>query len=331
MTLGGRAVTEYSKFLCALAGVVLLVGLVTTGASAARPRPFSTPPTPGSASQIAALVAASPAITSLPSTPDPSLSAEGTDSANQWYPITRFGCTSATTNPCVFGDLKSKKVIAALGDSHAQMWLSALVPAAQALGYRLVLFWSPGCPAADVTVYNQTPLYSVPAGPYYACNTFRTRAIASIKKLRPTLVLMSNRTSQVYATKTAYFTNAQWQAGVKKTVDLFKRARIKVAIVGDTPYLPHSAPPCLAAYPTAVQTCSAPNPNQAAANHVAAEQKEAKTLKIGYINTLPWLCVKTVCSPVIGDFLVYLDQTHVDETYAAYLAGVMQAAIKPLL
>lgn len=319
------------RVLSALAGTVVLAGLVTGTASAARPAATFTPPTPGTASQIAALVAASSSVTALPSNPDPSLATEGIDSANQWYPITRADCTSATTNPCVFGDLKSKKVIAVLGDSHAQMWLSALAPAAQSLGYRLVLFWMAGCPAADLTVYNPIPLTPYPAGPYYACNTFRTHAIASIKKLRPTLVLMSNRTSLIYATKTAYFTDAQWQAGVKKTVGMLKSAKIKLAIIGDTPYMPQPMPSCLDAYPTSVQTCAAPNPNPAAHNHVAAEQKEAKTLRIGYVNTLPWLCTKTVCSAVIGNFLVYLDESHVDETYAAFLTNVMKAAIKPLL
>ena len=287
-------------------------------------------PTPGTASQIEKLVAASSGITSIPSSPDPSLSAEDADSANLWYPETLHGCTDLVSDPCVFGDTTSKKTVVLFGDSHAQMWLSALVPAAKALKVRLVLFWFGGCPAASVTVYLTTSLDGFPAGPYLACNNWRKTVLKTIKKLRPELVLLSNRTAMVNSGPNSYFTATQWKAGVKTTVDAIKSKATKVAIIGDIVYMPYQMPACLDANPTNVQYCAAPNPNTMSHSNEPAEVAEAKTLHIGYINPLPWICTKT-CSPVIGNFLVYLDEAHLDETYVAFLATVMQEAVKPLL
>ena len=89
-------------------------------------------------------------------------------------------------------------------------------------------------------------------------------------------------------------------------------------------------PECLASYPTSVQTCSAPNPNPAQQWHEGAEKAAAKAEKVLYVSPMPWLCT-TTCSPVIGNYVAYYDQYHLTCTYAAYLSGVLEAALKPIL
>jgi SGNH domain (fused to AT3 domains) len=311
-------------------GAALLAAAVlalTTTASAASVTSKAAPP-PGTYAQVAALVHASTHITSIPSVSYPSYAAESSDSASHEYPATSHGCLAI--NACVFGDRTSKKTIVLFGDSHAQMWLSAVAPAAVQLQYRVVLLFLGGCPAASVTVWNAEPLPPFPAGYYTGCNHFRTQAIKAINHLHPALVLLSNRTAMVESGDGTYFTNAQWEAGVKKTIVDLTHKGTKIAIIGDIVYFNEPMPQCIDTYPSNVQQCASPNPNTSSRSHELAERSEAIALGAGFIDALPWICTKS-CSPVIGSFLAYLNSTHLDATYVTFLSRVMQASLQKLL
>jgi SGNH domain (fused to AT3 domains) len=323
MMRGRRGRTTRSAVL-ATAGLLALAS--TASAAVASPR-TATPP-PGTAVEIAELVHAAPSITQVPTQSYPSISAEASDSATREFPATSHGCLSA--NGCVFGDTTSPQTIVLFGDSHAQMWLSAVDPAAEALHYRVVLLYLGGCPAASVDVWNPLPLVGAPVGYYAECNRFRTAAIKAINHLHPALVLLSNRTSMVQSGAGSYFTDAQWKNGVRATIDQLRRPKTKVAVIGDITYFNEPLPECLAANPTAVQQCSTANPNTASHGHEAAERTEALLLGAAFINPLSWLCTST-CSPVIGSFLAYLNNAHLDATYVTFLSNVMYAALQKVL
>lgn len=286
-------------------------------------------PTPGTAAQIAALVKSAPDIKIVPSDVTPPLSEAAGNGTGSYYTATENGCSGPAE--CVYGDTSSTKTIVLFGDSHADMWLPAFDPIGKALGYKIVLMYEGACPAASVLVFVQPGQgYAGQEGYYTTCDTWRTEAIADIKALDPTLVLLASKTFEDYSSPTKFFTAAQWKAGLKTTVDALESKTTKVGIIGDITYMPRILPECLAAYPTDVQKCGGPNPNTASHGNQAAEIAEAKALKIPYISTIQWICSKK-CSPVIGTMIVDLNQTHINATYAEYLTGVMEAAVKKIL
>ena len=59
-----------------------------------------------------------------------------------------FG-SGVTSRICHLGDASSKRVVAVLGDSHAQMWTPALIAAGRRLGFAVVLTVKPGCCAGQ--------------------------------------------------------------------------------------------------------------------------------------------------------------------------------------
>jgi len=309
---------------CALA---LAASCATTSAVAVAV-PRTTAPHPGTAAQVQAAVAFSSRITTVPSPSFPWLGAEGVDSASREFPATSRGCLTATA--CVFGDPAARRTIFLYGDSHAQMWLSAVAPAAAALHYRVVLMFLGGCPFADVTVWNPIPIGPFPAGFYHACDWFRFAAIQAIRRLKPALVLLSNRTAMVMRGPGSYFSRAQWRRGVVRTIAAIRRTTPDVAVIGDIVFMSNALPQCLAAEPTHVQACASPNPNLAVHGHEAAEGEAARAAGARFIDTLPWVCTQR-CSPVIGPFLVYLNGAHLDATYVTYLSRVMQARLVALL
>ena len=281
-------------------------------------------PKPGTASQVAALVAASSSIARLPAKLVPPLSQAAWDSPGAYYELAGRRCDGVTA--CVFGDVGSKRSIVLFGDSHAQMWLPALVPVALSRGYRLSLVWTSGCPAATVSVWD-AGTHSVNR----ACNSWRSKMLGQIHQLRPRLVLLASRTSDIPGPGNRPTTDAAWTAGLEQTITELESSTTTVAVIGDvTVFSPKPLPQCLAANPTSVQACAVDNPNGKTRQHFAAERAAATAEGVAFVDPQPWLCTAT-CSPVIGHMVAYFDTFHVSATYAAYLSGVWASAIKPLL
>jgi hypothetical protein len=299
-------------------GCLLAVLAVPVDASANAPLPG-----PGTAAQVAALVAASSKIQRLPSNLVPSLYQAGNDDVAAYYPVTEPGCAGASQ--CVFGDTHATATIVAFGDSHALMWLTALIPTAVADKLKLVLMWRPSCPAATVSVWNpQTNSINA------ACNTYRTAEEKVIKKLHPVLVLLASRTTAINGAKGRPIPAATWRNGLEATIAATRSATTRVAVIGDIVAFNAILPNCLAANPDHVQLCSVTDPNPKIPGHFADELAAAKAMKVPYLNPQPWLCT-SVCSPVIGNLVSYYNNEHVSATYAAYLAGVWATALRPLL
>jgi hypothetical protein len=155
--------------------------------------------------------------------------------------------------------------------------------------------------------------------------------IAQIRKLAPAFVLIADRTSDIPGANNVLTTDAAWQAGEETTIASLKTKITKVAVLGDIVAFTTTLPNCLAAYPTKVQKCSAPNPNPKTHEHFAAERTAATAENVQYFNPQPWMCTSKTCSAVIGNMVAYYDDLHVTATYAEYLSGVWGSALESLL
>lgn len=297
--------------------------LAVVGAATAAPLP-----TPGTPAQIQALVKASASTSRLTPVIEAQLESSRYDIAWRIYPsLDHTGCETPTS--CVFGDTSSSKVIVLFGDSHAMMWLPAIAPIATKDDQRLVVMWLPSCPVANLKDFSYDK--STPITP--GCTAWRTTAISEIHAMKPELVLLGERTAQVYSQPSdKLFTNAEWEAALKTPIEQLQGPTTKVAIIEDVPYYDVDPPQsCLAAYPDdIVKKCAVPYPNTKNPGHQTAEQAAAKATGAGFIPTVQWLCTKT-CSTVVGNFISYYDQGHVSATYADYLSGVMGAAVEAQL
>ena len=205
------------------------------------------------------------------------------------------------------------------------MWLPALDWVGRHLGFRVVLLWRPGCPAADVTVLSEST-HRVDTG----CDAYRKAMFTAIVTLAPELVLTANRTTDVVGKNGRYVTHAAWQAGLTTTISSLLVDKLHVAVVGDVSPLSSQIPQCLAAHPDSVQRCSSPNPNPETHSERTAEIAAARADGVPYLDPEPWLCTET-CSPIIGKYAAYYDWQHVSATYAAFLSLEWEGVLKPLL
>jgi hypothetical protein len=159
-----------------------------------------------------------------------------------------------------------------------------------------------------------------------ACNAFRAKAIAAIRKLKPTMIVVTSASLDQGVAKNTAATSAQWEAGMKATLTKLKAPHTKLVILGDIPVLKQSAPECLAAHESDVQACSTPRIDALQGVLDDAEIAAAKATGATRIDTTNWLCA-TICPPIVNHILVYRNQFHITRTYSVYLAGVLRAAL----
>jgi hypothetical protein len=283
----------------------------------------STAAKPATAAQVTKLVAAAANIKQLSTKVAEELSGATNDFSWTNYPNLESSgasdCVNATD--CVYGDTTSKEVVVLYGDSHAVMWLPALVPVAVADKFKLILIWQGACSVADLNIY--APVFGYPA----ICNADRVDYVKDIQVLDPNVVIVAERTADVASSATKLFTAAQWKAGLETTINQIKSTKTKVIVLEDTPLFNASVPTCLARYSSKIRQCAVAYPNPRAPGLESAEQAAAKATHSLYVKTQGWFCTKT-CSAVIGSYIPFIDDNHVSFAYASYLSGVMGVAIK---
>jgi hypothetical protein len=107
-------------------------------------------------------------------------------------------------------------------------------------------------------------------------------------------------------------------------------------ILGPTPQLGNVPSPtmstveCLAAHEDDVQACSSRRATMLPYLYADTDRAVAKQAGVQYIDVFPWFC-SSVCTPVIGNMVVYGLRNHLTATYATYLSGALQAALQPAM
>ena len=89
----------------------------------------------------------------------------------------------------------AKPLVILIGDSHADMWSPAVARAVINGGGHLKMIWDLGCPVAKVHFYGT---FSNPQIYDTACDAWRNQTLAEVRHLHPSLVLLSERTTNLF-------------------------------------------------------------------------------------------------------------------------------------
>ena len=222
--------------------------------------------------------------------------------------------------PCVFGDRASATDVVLYGDSQAGMWLPAMIEIAERRHWRLQFLGKPACPTPAITFWHQRERRS-----FGECDRFRAFATGRIAAIRPELVVVADGSFAQRRGAGVPVTPAAWQAGLTHTLRVLRRAARNVLVLGDLPVLAESAPECLAARRD-VMSCSTSLRRATERVWHDADAAAARTTGAGYLSVLPWLCT-ALCTPVIGDVVVYRHRFQLTGTYARLLNGVLEEAL----
>jgi peptidoglycan/LPS O-acetylase OafA/YrhL len=225
--------------------------------------------------------------------------------------------------PCVYGDRASHTTVVLFGDSHAGHWFDALNWISHRRHWRLVVITKQGCTPAEVTFR---------ADPNSLCAVWREKAKARISSLQPALVVVSwarwiePEASQKAEAPTGY--GGPWQNGVAAIFQFLRRSAKQVVFISDTPYLPQSAPDCVAGHLSDVRPCAIKRSDATILPAIkAAELRIAKQQQINSIDPTSWFCAPKICPVIVGNILVYHDKSHMTTEWSRFLAPVLEHAI----
>ena len=112
---------------------------------------------------------------------------------------------------------------------------------------------------------------------------------------------------------------------MSKLLKDIKLPKTRKVVLGNIPVLPEAGPVCLAAHVHDAQACSAPRA-VAVSSFIPVEREAALKGGAGYIDTTSWFC-STMCTAIIGNYDVYLDQLHLTAAYSLYLRDVLAQAL----
>jgi peptidoglycan/LPS O-acetylase OafA/YrhL len=293
---------------------------------------------PGANGTVFREVAAAPSITRLPRDLQPALGKASQDWGGYVSApncVTGVAQSTERLASCTLGDTHGARLMVAYGDSHVLMWLPALDYVATRSHWRLIVLGKPYCPAGLVTPANPPGWGSV-GGPYAVCDQWHRWAISTIDRLHPNLLIVSQLSPYLAPTPSdGIQTEISADQSGRGLLALFRSIHgtgLQKVVLGDIPRVSRSQPPpaCLSAHPDSVQACSTAKSITGSTEQQYDNDERLAALGAGgrYIDTIPWFC-SSVCTSVIGRYVVYMDAVHITATYAKYLALVLDEALRP--
>jgi peptidoglycan/LPS O-acetylase OafA/YrhL len=215
---------------------------------------------------------------------------------------------------CPIGRTTSRRTIVLIGDSHAQMWLPAVLQLAERDGWRVIPLLRPGC----------TPDTWVDEHGLAACRPWFRWATRQVLVLRPEVTLVGGAVGA-----TTGVTARAAVHGLLTMIRQLRPASHRVVTIGDPEGLVRNPVDCLLAPHASMGTCTTTWPawRLEPYDRVAAG---AKKLGGGFIDNRGWFCFERRCPTVIGHTIAYRDWHHITVTYALHLAPVFRSTFRQL-
>ncbi|MFD0481203.1 acyltransferase family protein [Kineococcus sp. GCM10028916] len=222
---------------------------------------------------------------------------------------------------CAAGDLNGSTTAVLVGDSHAQQWLPALDAWGRAAGVRVVSLTKSGCPLYDLRI-DQAQL----GRDYSECYAWRRAVFSRITREAPAVVVTSavgTYSSGGQDPATAY------GDGVGTTVTQLRAVADRVVVLEDTPYPAGDVPTCVARHLDDAAACALDEKSALGDADLRTAVRDAATRAAAVVvDPTPRLCTDGECPVVLGDTLVYRDESHLSATMARLLVPLITEAVQ---
>jgi peptidoglycan/LPS O-acetylase OafA/YrhL len=212
------------------------------------------------------------------------------------------------TKICRVGDPSSKKLIVLIGDSHAMMWVPAILEMAWRDHWAVVPLLRLGCtPPKWTTSYGDQ-----------ACQEWHSWAIRQVRRLHPQVTLIGGNIAEQQSPLAT--------AGIEGVVLTARALKAFGAVaIGDPEGLDRNPIDCLLSRHASMATCTTTWPPQSLViyDEVARQMTQAGD---GFLPTREFLCFERECPAVIGRTIAYFDANHISGAYAAQIAPAFRTA-----
>jgi peptidoglycan/LPS O-acetylase OafA/YrhL len=218
--------------------------------------------------------------------------------------------------PCDYGDPAAARTMMLIGDSHADAWLPAIDQIATDNRYRLFSRTKAACPALDIIVRDGDL-----GREYTECENWRRQVMDEVSELDPSIIVISGSAG------IGNQSPADWGRATTRTVSALAEQGIKIVYIRDTPRRGHdvTGPACVAANLADVSQCITPQ-DEAQPYEGITDAISTAVVRSGgvVIDPTSWFCADDKCPSVIGNYLVYRDQSHVTASYMRFLVPELE-------
>ena len=266
------------------------------------------------AADNAELIAAAVKATKVPANLDPPLSRAYGDKPRLYTDGCLLDNRQTTAGKCTYGRSSSKRTVVLMGDSHAAQWFPALEQVAKDQGWRLVVLTKKHCPVGEVP--QKESFYT------RDCQRWRERVYERVAEMKPQVIVMSS-------IRYKGTTLASSKRGLDVTVGKLKPHADRLILLGDTPTPDGDVPSCVARNLRRLTRCVFDKAGGVNPSRQAADKAVAKKHSIDYVVPNDWLCTRSRCPVVLGNVLLYRDETHLSETAARFLTPYIAAMLEP--
>ena len=229
------------------------------------------------------------------------------------------GSTTATSGPiCRMGNTHAGRTMVLFGDSHAQMWMPALLPFATRHNWTLIPFVKVGCTAQAFSVESGAEFATVP---HVVKVGSKPGPAAPARSDRPLNRILRGGTdgdpNGIKAAENGFWTELQALKGSAKLV-----------VLEDIPYPGRSPIDCLLAHDATLGSCTYSFNDRFNDTIDGDVALSAQLLGAKFIPVVQWFCAHSQCPMVIGNTIAYFDPTHVSTAYAQQLARPLDVALR---
>jgi len=218
---------------------------------------------------------------------------------------------------CRLGDTRSAKLIAVIGDSHAQMWMPTILDMAQRDSWAVVPFVKVSCiPRTWVDARGE-------------CRTWYRWATKQAGRLRPDVTLIVGSWAGTWAPSRAI-------RAVSTATATMRRSSRTVIVVDDPPGQRVDPTNCVLDPRSTMKTCSNVQ-TKVQQRTSAAIAANARQQRVGLLKTRGWFCAltrngrKNLCPLVINQTITYVDLGHISKTYSLELVQPFRVGFRALL
>lgn len=207
---------------------------------------------------------------------------------------------------------RPSKVVALVGDSHAQTMYHAFARLAEAEDYGIALFAKGGCPL-NLAGPEQ---FDGEVRDTHQCGDWAASSIGVLRRLKPDLIV------------SLASVGSSWRdpsEGVRGYHDTWATltAVAPIVVIRDYPTTGGVyGPECLAKHPDDHESCSVPRDEALPPDLAFDAAKDAGRL-VSRIDLSDLFCDEERCHPVVGSLPVYWDYDHITGTFARSLAPVL--------
>jgi peptidoglycan/LPS O-acetylase OafA/YrhL len=232
-----------------------------------------------------------------------------------WAP--QPGCRGAGSDPaemtCYWGKGKPSRVVALIGDSHAEHWRGAVHRIAKAKNWQVIEMFAGGCPPT----FARSVVFERRSRDGNECRDWTAKATAKLRILNPDDIITT-----AYVQQNVFAPVGSGPVGFQQVWRQW-RGFSRVTVLRDNPTTGNrNGPQCLAVNAGKPQACANPRSKVLVDDDM---MRAARSMpgEVNLVDLSDYFCDPTRCFAVIGGASVYYDYDHLSMQFSRTLAAAL--------